>query len=370
MACLSRHHHHHRSWLTSPDDMLQRCPLSAHHHRLRDDDAEPIYLPSLSSAYRIFPVYAMGAPDPIWKAVRDEAKLEAEKEPILSSFLYASILAHDCLEQALAFVVANRLQNPTLLATQLMDIFCLVILHDKAIQRSIRLDVQALKDRDPACLSYCSALLYTKGYHALQVHRVAHALWHQGRKVLALALQSRVSEVFGVDIHPGKQTEKQYIVAIDSCCASQLIFLNTEIQIDKAEAAKIGEGILLDHGTGVVIGETAIVGNRVSLMHGVTLGGTGKEIGDRHPKVGEGALIEASATILGNIKIGEGAMIAAGSLVLKDVPPHCIAAGIPAKVISALQEHDPSLTMKHDASKDLFTHVATNFIDEKPNESR
>ncbi|KAG4403659.1 hypothetical protein GLYMA_01G160000v4 [Glycine max] len=317
MACLSRHHHHHRSWLTSPDDMLQRCPLSAHHHRLRDDDAEPIYLPSLSSAYRIFPVYAMGAPDPIWKAVRDEAKLEAEKEPILSSFLYASILAHDCLEQALAFVVANRLQNPTLLATQLMDIFCLVILHDKAIQRSIRLDVQALKDRDPACLSYCSALLYTKGYHALQVHRVAHALWHQGRKVLALALQSRVSEVFGVDIHP---------------------------------AAKIGEGILLDHGTGVVIGETAIVGNRVSLMHGVTLGGTGKEIGDRHPKVGEGALIEASATILGNIKIGEGAMIAAGSLVLKDVPPHCIAAGIPAKVISALQEHDPSLTMKHETS--------------------
>ncbi|KAL2988351.1 hypothetical protein AAZX31_11G082300 [Glycine max] len=356
MACLSRYHHHHHprgaTWLSSPDEMLQHCPLSAHHRRLRDDDAEPIYLPSLSSAYRIFPVYAMGAPDPtpepeldgpdpIWNAVRDEAKLEAEKEPILSSFLYASILAHDCLEQALAFVAANRLQNPTLLATQLMDIFCNVILHDKAIQRSIRLDVQAFKDRDPACLSYCSALLYMKGYHALQVHRVAHALWHQGRKVLALALQSRVSEplsfttqVFGVDIHP---------------------------------AAKIGEGILLDHGTGVVIGETAIVGNRVSLMHGVTLGGTGKEIGDRHPKVGEGALIGASATILGNIKIGEGAMIAAGSLVLKDVPPHCIAAGIPAKVISGLQEHDPSLTMKHDATKDFFTHVATNFRDEKPN---
>ncbi|KAG4988075.1 hypothetical protein JHK85_031058 [Glycine max] len=303
MACLSRYHHHHHprgaTWLSSPDEMLQHCPLSAHHRRLRDDDAEPIYLPSLSSAYRIFPVYAMGAPDPtpepeldgpdpIWNA--------AEKEPILSSFLYASILAHDCLEQALAFVAANRLQNPTLLATQLMDIFCNVILHDKAIQRSIRLDVQAFKDRDPACLSYCSALLYMKGYHALQVHRVAHALWHQGRKVLALALQSRVSE-------------------------------------------------------------------------GVTLGGTGKEIGDRHPKVGEGALIGASATILGNIKIGEGAMIAAGSLVLKDVPPHCIAAGIPAKVISGLQEHDPSLTMKHDATKDFFTHVATNFRDEKPNVS-
>ncbi|CAJ1930628.1 unnamed protein product [Sphenostylis stenocarpa] len=348
MACLSRHHH--RAWINT-QDMLQRCPLPAHHRCLRDDaDADPICLPLISSAYRLFPVYAMGCPDPyptpepeldgpdpIWNAVRDEAKLEAEKEPILSSFLYASILAHDCFEQALAFVVANRLQNATLLATQLMDIFCNVILHDKPIQRSIRLDVQAFKDRDPACLSYCSALLYMKGYHALQVYRIAHALWHQGRKVLALALQSRVSEVFGVDIHP---------------------------------AAKIGEGILLDHGTGVVIGETAIVGNRVSLMHGVTLGGTGKEIGDRHPKVGEGALIGASATILGNIKIGEGAMIAAGSLVLKDVPPHSIAAGIPAKVISGLQEHDPSLTMKHDATKDFFTQVATNFRDEKPNGSQ
>ncbi|XP_027361236.1 serine acetyltransferase 2-like isoform X2 [Abrus precatorius] len=319
MACLS----HHRTWPV-PSDMLQRFPQ-----------------PSPSSAHRIFPVYAMGLPDPnpgpaldasdpIWDAVRDEAKFEAEKEPILSSFLYASILSHHCLEQALAFVVANRLQNPTLLATQLMDIFSNLFMHDQAIQRSIRLDLQAFKDRDPACLSYCSALLYMKGYHSLQVYRVAHALWHQGRKVLALALQSRV---FGVDIHP---------------------------------AAKIGEGILLDHGTGVVIGETAIVGNRVSLMHGVTLGGTGKEIGDRHPKVGEGALIGASATILGNIRIGEGAMIAAGSLVLKEVPPHSIAAGIPAKVISGLQEHDPSLTMKHDATKEFFTHVATNFRDEKP----
>ncbi|THF99308.1 hypothetical protein TEA_002687 [Camellia sinensis var. sinensis] len=175
---------------------------------------------------KVFPVYAMGfskpdpppivpllnsdyaSDDPIWDA--------AEKEPILSSFLYASILAHDCLEQALGFVIANRLQSPTLLATQLMDIFCKIMMDDRAIQRSIRLDVQAFKDRDPSCLSYCSALLYLKG-----------------RKVLALALQSRISEVFGVDIHP---------------------------------AAKIGEGILLDHGTGVVIGETAVIGNRVSLM--------------------------------------------------------------------------------------------------------
>lgn len=301
-----------------------------------------------SSFYRlekVFPVYAMGLPDPdpdfvlngsdpIWDAVKQEAKLEAEKEPILSSFLYASVLSHECLEQALAFVVANRLQSPTLLATELMDIISNVIMHDKAIQRSIRLDVQAFKDRDPACLSYCSAILYMKGFHCLQTYRVAHALWHQGRKVLALAFQSRVSEVFGVDIHP---------------------------------AAKIGEGILLDHGTGVVIGETAVIGNRVSLMQGVTLGGTGKETGDRHPKVGEGVLIGASSTILGNIKIGDGVMIAAGSLVLKDAPPRSIVAGIPAKVIGGLREHDPSLTMKHDATKPFFSNVAANFRDEKNN---
>ncbi|XLR02421.1 hypothetical protein HN51_057245 [Arachis hypogaea] len=285
-----------------------------------------------TSAYhmeRVFPVYAMGIPNPlhssafhnnhldislhtIWDHIREEARFEAEREPILSSFLYASILSHDCLEQALAFVLANRLQNPTLLATHLMDIFCNLIMHDESIQRSIRLDLKAFKDRDPSCLSYCSTLLNTKGYHSLQVYRVAHALWGEGRKVLALALQSRVSEVFGIDIHP---------------------------------AAKIGDEILLDHGTRVVIGETAIVGNRVSLMQGVTLGETGKEGGDRHPKVAEGVLVGASAIILGNIRIGEGVKIVAGSLVLKDVPPHSIVAGVPAHVIGCLNEHDPSLTM-------------------------
>lgn len=260
----------------------------------------------------VFPVYALGNPnpvldsslhnsnclDPIWDAVREEAKLEAENEPILSSFFYATILSHYCLEQALAFALANRLQNPTLLATQLMDIFYNVMKHDKGIQQSIRLDIQ--------------------GYQSLQVHRVAHALWGQGRKVLASALQSRVSEVFGVDIHP---------------------------------AAKTGDEILVDHGTGVVIGETAIVGNRVSLMQGVTLGGTGKETGDRHPKVAEGVLIGAHATILGNIRIDECVMIAAGSLVLQDVPPHSIVAGVPAKLIGRV--HEPSLTMQQDENKHL-----------------
>uniref|UniRef100_A0A6N2LQS5 serine O-acetyltransferase n=1 Tax=Salix viminalis TaxID=40686 RepID=A0A6N2LQS5_SALVM len=280
---------------------------------------------------KVFPVYAMGflkpesdpvllpadSRDPIWDAVREEAKIEvtpprpglAEKEPILSSFLYASILSHDCLEQALAFVLANRLQNPTLLATQLLDTIYNVIMKDRGIQHSIRLDMQ--------------------GYHSLQSYRVAHVLWNQGRKVLALALQSRISEVFGIDIHP---------------------------------ASRIGEGILLDHGTGVVVGETAVIGNRVSLMHGVTLGGTGKEIGDRHPKLGDGALIGACVIILGNIKIGEGAMIAAGSLVLKDVPPHSMVAGTPAKVIGYMNEKDPSLTMNHGQKHLLAKKYASNML--------
>ncbi|KAK7360290.1 hypothetical protein VNO77_02273 [Canavalia gladiata] len=266
---------------------------------------------------KVFPVYAMSipnptlesslhhldCPDPIWQAVRKEAKLEVEREPILGSSFYASILSHDCLEQALAFILANRLQNHTLLANQLMDIFCNVIKHDKGIQQSIRLDIQAFKHRDPACLSYCSALLYMKGYHSLQVYRVAHALWGQGRKLLASALHSLVTGVFGVDIHP---------------------------------AAKIGDGILVDHGRGVVVGETATIGNRVSLMNGVTLGGTAKETGDRHPKIAEGVLIGAKANLLGNIRIGEYVMIAPGSLVLKEVPPHSIVAGIPAKVIGRI----------------------------------
>ncbi|CAI5964702.1 unnamed protein product [Closterium sp. NIES-65] len=251
--------------------------------------------------------------DPIWAAIRAEARLEAEREPILSSFLYASILAHSCFERSLGFVLANRLQNVTLLATQLMDVFDSVLMLPN-IRAAIRADVQAVRDRDPSCRSYSNALLYYKGYHALQSYRIAHALWNRGQRILALALQSRISEVFAVDIHP---------------------------------AARIGRGILMDHGTGVVIGETAIVGDRVSLLQGVTLGGTGKEAGDRHPKVQEDVLIGAGATVLGNISIGQGSMIAAGSLVLKDVPPHSMVAGTPAKVVGTLSEPKPALTMQH-----------------------
>ncbi|KAG7623014.1 Hexapeptide repeat [Arabidopsis suecica] len=293
---------------------------------------------------RIFPVYARGtlnpvadpvlldftnsSYDPIWDSIREEAKLEAEEEPVLSSFLYASILSHDCLEQALSFVLANRLQNPTLLATQLMDIFCNVMVHDRGIQSSIRLDVQAFKDRDPACLSYSSAILHLKGYLALQAYRVAHKLWKQGRKTISIGTAK-----------PSKR------------------------------AARIGKGILLDHGTGVVIGETAVIGDRVSILHGVTLGGTGKETGDRHPNIGDGALLGACVTILGNIKIGAGAMVAAGSLVLKDVPSHSMVAGNPAKLIGFVDEQDPSMTMEHDATREFFQNVAVAYRETIPNGS-
>ncbi|URE07451.1 Serine acetyltransferase, N-terminal [Musa troglodytarum] len=266
----------------------------------------------------MFPMYAMGsfkpnsiartildtAGDPIWDSVRADARFEADKEQILSSFLYASVLSHDCFERSLGFVLANRLQNATLLATQLMDIFDDVMMNDRGIQRSIRLDAQAFKDRDPACASYSWALLYLKGYHSLQSYRIAHALWNRGRKILALALQSRISEL--------QELVREYYWIMEQ---------------------------------------------------GVTLGGTGKEVGDRHPKIGQGALIGASATVLGNIVIGEGAMIAAGSLVLKDVPPHSMAVGNPAKIVGYIQDEDPSLTMKHDAGKDYFEHVAASSSD-------
>jgi len=236
----------------------------------------------------------------IWEAIRREAETDAKSEPLLSSFLYASILAHDSFDRALAFVLSNRLSSPIMLPTQLFEIFVEVLYCRADVLDAAFADVAAVRERDPSCCSYSSALLYYKGFHALQTYRIAHALWNRGQTVLAISLQSRVSEVFGVDIHP---------------------------------AARIGTGILIDHGTGVVIGETAVVGNNVSILQNVTLGGTGKEVGDRHPKIQDNVLIGASATILGNIVVGKGAQVAAGSLVLKPVAEHVMVAGSPAKVV-------------------------------------
>lgn len=255
--------------------------------------------------------------DSLWETIKIEVRREVDKEPTLSSFLYSSVLDNSVdssLERTLSRILANRLYSATLLATQLAEIFVNTYEKDPNIASAMRADLKAVRERDPACKAYSDALLYFKGFHALEAYRVSHALWTCGRRELALMLQSRVSEVLSVDIHPG---------------------------------ARIGKGILVDHGMGVVIGETAVVGDRVSILQGVTLGGTGKDEGDRHPKVGAGVLIGAHATILGNISIGDESMIAARSLVLKDVPQKAMVAGSPARVIGYTQGA-PAELMNHE----------------------
>lgn len=235
----------------------------------------------------------------------------AANEPLLAGFLYTVILSQPDLEDALSYILASKLDNTTLPALSLRDIIHDVLIEDECIQRSIRADLQAVVSRDPACPGYANPLLYFKGFQSIQAYRVANFYWKNERKSLAHYLQSRISEVFAVDIHPG---------------------------------AKIGKGIMFDHATSVVIGETAVVEDEFSMLHEVTLGGSGKEGGDRHPKIGRGVMIGAGAKVLGNIRVGEGAKIGAGSVVLKDVPPHTTVAGVPAKVVnlppSALPAHD------------------------------
>lgn len=236
----------------------------------------------------------------IWDRILQEATRDAAREPALASFLHTSVLNHPSLEAALSFILATKLGGLTVTALTLRDLIDSAFAADPFSCPSIRADLQAVVDRDPACHGYSEALLYFKGFHALQAHRVAHHLWITDHRPLALCLQSRISEVFGVDIHP---------------------------------AARIGRGIMLDHATSIVIGETAVVDDDVSMLHEVTLGGTGKETGDRHPKIRRGVMIGAGAKILGNIEIGEGAKVGAGSVVLDDVPPHSTVAGVPARIL-------------------------------------
>ena len=239
--------------------------------------------------------------DPVWESVRRQAEEQSRAEPLLSSYLYSSVLCHKTFEKALANILANGIGDQNLLTTQLFPTF-MSVLQKEEVRKAALLDLQVTKDRDPACNSYLEALPNYKGYHALQLHRISHDFYCNGRGVMAQMLQSRSSEVYGVDIHPG---------------------------------AKFGKGILVDHGTGVVVGETAVIGDNSSLLQGVTLGGTGKASGDRHPKLGKNVLIGAQATVLGNISIGDGSMVAAGSVVLKDVPASTLIAGIPAKVVGS-----------------------------------
>jgi serine O-acetyltransferase len=254
------------------------------------------------------------ADDPVWQAIREEVAREVDRESILASFLYATILKHDTLEDALSFHLAGKLGGPSLSEMLIREVIDEAFAASPQISEAIRADLRAVRERDPASTSYSHPFLYFKGFQALQSYRVAHWLWTRDRRSLALFLQNRVSQVFAVDIHP---------------------------------AARIGQGILIDHGTGVVIGETAVVENDVSMLHDVTLGGTGKETGDRHPKVRAGVLIGTGAKILGNVEIGTGAKIGAGSVVLTSVKPHCTVAGVPAKVVGKPCEDDPALTMDH-----------------------
>ncbi|MEE8444331.1 MAG: serine O-acetyltransferase [Alphaproteobacteria bacterium] len=250
--------------------------------------------------------------DPVWSDIVDEAKAMAAQEPDLAGFLHAVVLNHERLEQALSFRLSQKLGSAELSSLLMRQVFDGALAASPDIGEAARADAVAVNSRDPACRSYLDPLLYFKGFHALQAYRIAHWLWNQGRTSMALYLQNRISEVFGVDIHP---------------------------------AALIGRGIFIDHATSIVIGETAVVEDDVSMLHEVTLGGTGKETGDRHPKVRKGAMISAGAKILGNIEVGESARVGAGSVVLKDVPAHSTVAGVPAKVVGIAGADQPSHEM-------------------------
>ena len=252
--------------------------------------------------------------DPIWERIRSETREATAAEPILASFLHATILNHEELECSLSFHLANLLDNPSAPAMMLRELILEALRDDSDIRGAIRDDLNAILDRDSACNELYIPFLYFKGFQALQIHRIGHWLWTHDRQPLALFLQSQMSRQFGIDIHP---------------------------------AARFGHGIMLDHATGLVVGETAVVGNRVSILQSVTLGGTGKEDGDRHPKIGDDVLISAGAKILGNIHVGEGAKVGAGSVVLQNVPAHTTVAGVPAKVVGKPTTSSPALDMDH-----------------------
>jgi serine O-acetyltransferase len=267
---------------------------------MRNDPEETTSDPVLNSA------------DQVWKRIRIEALDIVRSEERLAAYLIDTILNPGSLEEALTGVLAKKLECGCISADSIREIFREVLEKSPSVGEAIRRDLNAVVERDPAAGNLAIPFLFFKGFHALQAYRIAHSLWLLDRRILAHCIQSRISEVFGVDIHP---------------------------------AAIIGSGILIDHATSVVIGETAVVGDDVSILHEVTLGGTGKEAGDRHPKVGNGVLIGAGAKILGNIKIGDGSKIAAGSVVLNEVPPNSTVAGIPARVVGKPRTADPGRQM-------------------------
>jgi len=258
------------------------------------------------------PLNAISKLDPVWARIRSEGEDIVRREPEIASFIYSAILHHDTLEAAVAHRVSARLDHPEVSGELIWQAYADALEDEPKIGEAFRADIVATFDRDPATDRFIEPVLYYKGFHAIQTHRLAHWLWNKGRKDFAYYLQSRASAVFQCDIHP---------------------------------AARIGRGIFLDHATGLVVGETALIEDDVSMLQDVTLGGTGKEEGDRHPKIRRGVLIGAGAKILGNIEIGHCARIAAGSVVLKSVPNNVTVAGVPAKVIGHAPCAEPSRTM-------------------------
>jgi serine O-acetyltransferase len=250
--------------------------------------------------------------DPVWHRICNEAETAIQAEPLMGGLIHCGILHHTSFDRALAYRISMKLASPEMSEQILREIADAAYVADPLLVAAARADLVAVFDRDPACHRFMQPLLYFKGYQAVQSYRLGHWLWLQGRKDLAYFVQMRVSETFGVDIHP---------------------------------AARIGKGIMIDHAHSIVIGETAVVGDNVSMLHSVTLGGTGKEEEDRHPKIADGVLIGAGAKILGNIKIGHCSRIAAGSVVLEDVPPCKTVAGIPARIVGEAGCEQPSVTM-------------------------
>ena len=252
--------------------------------------------------------------DPVWEQIQDEARQAVLDEPLVGGFVHACILHHKSLEKALSYRVAAKLASNEMSMVVVREIVEEAYAAEHALVAASRADLVAIFERDPACHRLLQPILYFKGYQAIQAYRVGHYLWTQGHHDLAYFFQMRVSEIFGVDIHP---------------------------------AARIGRGIMIDHAHSIVIGETAVVGDNVSMLHSVTLGGTGKEEEDRHPKIGNGVLIGAGAKVLGNITVGDCSRIAAGSVVLQDVPACKTVAGIQAKIVGEAGCDQPAVSMNH-----------------------
>ena len=256
----------------------------------------------------------ISGPNDLWPLMREEAERKAKEEPILGSYFHATILNHRTFGDALSFRLASKLDNPMLPTMLIRDVIAEATHDESEILRAAEIDIIATYTRDPACEDLSSPFLFFKGFHALQAHRIAHWLWNKERRTLAQFFQNQISVTLGVDLHP---------------------------------AARVGSGIMLDHATGIVIGETAVVEDDVSILHSVTLGGTGKTGGHRHPLIRRGVLLSAGCKIIGNIEVGVNAKVGAGSVVLNDVRPNVTVAGIPAKVVGHPHQQIPAHDMDH-----------------------